>query len=385
MKRITNVLLPQPLNQDSKEKKWSVLVDEKGIIRSLQEMPEGSRFVGDDWQGDFLSPRAIDLQINGGLGIAFPSLTFHELPKLYDLLDRLWLDGVEAICPTFVSCSKTSLRLAFTVLREARKFHKSNRCELLGAHLEGPFLSNEFVGAHHMNCLLKPTLSAVEQLIGGFEDDIRMVTLAPELDGSAEVIKYLKNIGVIVCLGHSAADFEQSSQSFDQGVEMLTHSFNAMPGLHHRELGPIGAAIKNGGIFMGLIADGIHLHPDMTVFMQKLAPSQLVLVSDALSPYGMKEGHYLWDGRDIFVKKGVCRLKDGTLAGVTLPLLDTCKRLAKWSGQPSAAIWSATIAPRHVFNKKTTEMNFFIGKSLKKLLRWHLNAQNRELSWQAAS
>ena len=166
---------------------------------------------------------------------------------------------------------------------------------------------------------------------------------------------------------------------------MLTHTFNAMPGIHHRNPGPIAAALNNGEISMGLIADGIHVHPSVAVLLQRLASEKLVLVSDAISAYGLKDGLYQWDNRPLTVTNGTCRLKDGTLAGTTLPLLEGVKRLAKWSGQPAASIWSATIAPRMALNKQCSFVDYFVGKSMKNLLRWHQDLKSNDLSWQRAA
>ncbi len=199
---------------------------------------------------------------------------------------------------------------------------------------EGPFLAMARHGAHPLEHLCAPSLRALDERIRGFEQDISLMTLAPELPGSSEVIERLRALGIVICLGHSNADGEASAEAFSQGVGMLTHSFNAMPGLHHRAAGPVGEACT------------------MAVLLQRLAPQQLVLVSDSLAPYGLKDGKYRWDERVLLVEKGTCRLEDGTLAGVTLPLLEGSRRLATWSGEPAAAIWAATMAPRQVMGNQ---------------------------------
>ncbi len=384
MRRITFVRLPDPFDTGDKNKLWDLLVNEEGIVKAVHRMNADNSRTGENWNGDWLSPRAIDLQINGGLGLAFPELTFKDIPKLTDLLDRLWLEGVEGICPTFVSCEVASLREALAVLREARKQHNSKRCQLLGAHLEGPFIASSRHGAHHLKCICPPSLAALNARIGGYEDEIALVTLAPELDGSEEVIRCLKSLGVVVSLGHSDADKEVSQLAFSRGVSMLTHTFNAMPGLQHRDPGPISQAIANGEIFMGLIADGIHVHPQMATLLTRLAAQNVVLVSDALPPYGLKEGIYQWDKRFITVDQGICRLDDGTLAGITLPLLDTCRKLTSWTKAPSSAIWSATMAPRWALGEKLQPEEYLVGKFLKDLLRWKCNFDDFELSWRQA-
>jgi N-acetylglucosamine-6-phosphate deacetylase len=163
---------------------------------------------------------------------------------------------------------------------------------------------------------------------------------------------------------------------------MLTHSFNAMPGLHHRKPGPIGAACKRDDIALGLIADGVHVDPTMAVLLQRLAGDQLVLVSDALAPYGLQDGVHRWDERALLVEDGTCRLEDGTLAGVTLPLLEGVKRLASWGSHPVAAIHAATVAPRKVLNPQATIQ--LLGRPLNQLLRWHWDSETKILSWQHA-
>ncbi len=385
MHHITHVCLPKPLSNLDDNNLWSLALDDQEIVLSIDPMDPTSEVLGDNWSSDWLSPMGLDLQINGGLGIAFSELTYSQLPKLEALLKQLWLDGLEAICPTFISNSLPSLRLGLEVLREARKLDGFNRCKLLGAHLEGPFLSKERHGAHSLEYLCDPSLIALDARISGFEKEIALMTLAPELAGSFEVINQLKTLGVVIALGHSSADGETSSSAFDQGVTMLTHVFNAMPGLHHRAPGPIAEAIKNSKISLGLIADGLHIDPTMVAFLQRLAPNQLVLVSDAIAPYGLQDGTYAWDERSVYVHNGCCRLQDGTLAGTTLPLLEGCKRLSRWTKEPSAAIWSATIAPRMVLENRFELKDYLIGQPLKKLLRWRCNPQKDELFWQFAA
>ena len=382
MRRIVDLRLPAPLGGNADQRHW-IDLDERGAITAIAPMQTGSAMAGDSWNGDWLSPRGVDLQINGGLGLAFPELTDEDLPRLLQLLEQLWLDGVEAIAPTLVTCGVKPLRQAMAVLRKARSHHKPNRCRLLGAHLEGPFLAEARRGAHPLEHLSTPNLKALQERISGFEAEIALVTLAPELKGAAEVIQHLRDHGIAVALGHSAATGDQSAQAFDQGVGMLTHAFNAMPGLHHRAPGPLGEACRRGDIALGLIADGVHVHPTMALLLLRLAPRQIVLVSDALAPYGLEDGEHRWDERVLLVKNGTCRLEDGTLAGVTLPQLEGVKRLAAWSGEPGAAIWSATVAPRRVIDSEASLEPSLIGCSLKELLRW--SQTDGELHWACAA
>jgi len=382
MHRISDVRLPTPLGGDADQRHWIELDDESRILR-IETMATESAAGGDSWQGDWISPRGVDLQINGGLGLAFPELTQADLPRLIQLLDLLWADGVDAIAPTLVTCGIEPLRRALAVLRTARQKHIAGRCQLLGAHLEGPFLAEARRGAHPIEHLAAPSLDALEQRIGGFEGEIALMTLAPELEGAEAVIQRLRELKITVALGHSAAKADGAAQAFEQGVGMLTHAFNAMPGLHHRAPGPLGEACRRGDIALGLIADGVHVHPTMAVLLQRLAPKQTVLVSDALAPYGLADGEHRWDERVLLVNNGTCRLEDGTLAGVTLPQLEGVKRLALWSGASSAAIWSATVAPRRVMGTADTVPDALIGQPLTRLLRWSQHVG--KLQWACAA
>ena len=362
---------------------WRIGVDGEDRIAAVLHLPPGSSSAGEDWTGDWLSPMGVDLQINGGLGLAFPELSSTDLANLLALLELLWRDGVEAICPTLVTCGTAELRQSLAVLREARALHQPGRCQLLGAHLEGPFLAEARRGAHPRQHLAAPSLEALNSRIAGFEQEISLVTLAPELAGADAVIEALLQLGIQVSLGHSEANEAQASAAFASGVGMITHAFNAMAGLHHRAPGPIAAAALHGDVALGLIADGVHVAPSMAVLLQRLMPDQVVLVSDALAPYGLADGVHRWDERALIVEEGSCRLEDGTLAGVTLPLLEAVRRMAGWSGEAGQAIAAATLLPRRVLGDKRQIQDLLLGRPLAHTLRWSGPAQ--DLRWQRAA
>jgi len=384
MRWLSNVRLPQAKScSHGAQQRWRVGLDRSNQIEVIEPIAPGGAAAGMDWQGDWLSPGGVDLQINGGLGLAFPELSASDLPRLLELLELLWRDGVEAICPTLVTCAITPLRQSLAVLAEAREQHQAGRAQLLGAHLEGPFLEPSRRGAHPKEQLCPPSLAALAERIGGFEADIDLMTLAPELPGSEAVIAALREQGIVVSLGHSAATEAQANAAFKAGVSMLTHTFNAMPDLHRREPGAIAAAVLQGDVAMGLIADGVHVAPSMAVLLQKLAPEQVVLVSDALAPYGLSDGEHRWDERTLLVTNGTCRLADGTLAGVTLPLLEGVRRLALWSGRPERAIAAATLLPRHVLGDRRSAAEMLVGMPLGETLRW--SGHGQALRWQRAA
>ena len=384
MRRITDVRLPhRPGSHEPAGLHWLTLNDQD-LITATGPMPAGGAMAGESWNGDTLSRRGIDLQINGGLGLAFTELSEQDLPRLLELLELLWRDGVEAIAPTLVTCAVAPLRRSLSVLRMARERHRAGRCHLLGAHLEGPFLAEARRGAHPLEHIAAPSVMALQERIDSFETEISLVTLAPEQPGAGELISHLKTLGISVALGHSSADADQAARAFEQGVGMITHTFNAMPGLHHRAPGPLGEACRRGDIALGLIADGVHVHPTMAVLLQRIAGDQLLLVSDALAPYGLAEGEHRWDERLLLVNNGTCRLEDGTLAGVTLPLLEGSRRLARWSGDADGAIWASTMAPRELLGESLDD-RCWIGAVLSNLLRWNWNDSEHRLNWRVAA
>ncbi len=381
MRWISNLRLPRSSRcRHGADQRWRLGVGVGGVIQVLEPIPAGSAAGGEDWGGDWLSPAGVDLQINGGLGLAFPELTPADLPKLIELLELLWRDGVEAICPTLVTCGVEPLRQALDVLEQARRQHRPGRCRLLGAHLEGPFLNPARRGAHPQQHLAAASLAALEQRIAGLEDQIALVTLAPELEGAGELIAVLRRRRIVVSLGHSAASETQAAAAFAAGVRMVTHSFNAMGGLQHRDPGPVAAAVLRGDVALGLIADGVHVAPSMVLLLQRLAPDQVVLVSDALGPYGLGEGRHRWDERLLLVADGSCRLEDGTLAGVTLPLLEGVRRLVGWGVPAEQAIAAATVTPRRVLGDGRDGAALLRGIELKETLRWSQGTGG--LGWQ---
>jgi N-acetylglucosamine-6-phosphate deacetylase len=387
MRWLSNVRLPggTPCTH-RRDQRWRVAVDEAGRIAHLETIGSGSAAAGDDWGGDWLSPMGVDLQINGGLGLAFPELSDADLPRLEELLALLWRHGVEAIAPTLVTCGVAPLRQALTVLAQARADPRPGLCRLLGAHLEGPFLEASRRGAHPEEHLRAPSLAALEERLEGFqggpEGDVALMTLAPELEGAEAVIQELRARQVVVCLGHSAADEPQAEAAFAAGVGMITHAFNAMAGLHHRAPGPLGAAALRGDVALGLIADGVHVAPTMAVLLQRLAPAATVLVSDALAPYGLEDGAHRWDERLLLVQDGSCRLESGTLAGTTLPLLEGVIRLARWGVPADQAIAAATLHPRRVLGEKRPLKTLLVGRPLAACLRW--GEEEGELIWEPA-
>lgn len=361
------------------EGKYWLRLDENRCLTHLEPLtspiPREFQDNMQDMGGDWLSLGGLDLQINGGLGLAFPEVTVDDLPKLREICDYLWAQGVDGFCPTIVTTSLENIRRSLAVFAEFWANPEPNTSQILGIHLEGPFLNYEKRGAHPEQYLQPLTLDNLKQVIGEFEPLIKIITIAPELDPSYECIEYLNSLNIIVSLGHSLATEKEANLAFASGASMITHAFNAMPSLHHREAGLLGAGMVYPDVYCGFIADGQHVNKTMLeIFLR--AVKNAFLVSDALAPIGLPDGVYPWDDRQITVTHGTARLDDGTLSGTTLPLFEGVKNLVKWQiCSLEEAIALATIAPRKALNLPTLTT----GEPLN-LLRWQQD--NKTISFQ---
>ncbi len=397
---ILNARLPQNSLQYSVESDSAAgsglyqITVEGSLVKAIKPMETAQIAASSelDVDGDWISMGAVDLQINGALGLAFPDLRQAHFEKLEAICELLWQQGVDGFCPTLVTTSLENFRGSLAAIRQFQDRVQSDQrpdcAKILGVHLEGPFLNPAKRGAHPQAFLQPLTLENVKTLIGDFAETVRIVTLAPELEAQAEVIEWLGDRHITVSLGHSFATAEQASQAFDRGATMVTHAFNAMPGLHHREPGLLGTALSHPDVFCGFIADGQHICPTMLDLLIRSgrgsldAPmGNLFLVSDALSPLGLPDGLYPWDARQIEVAKGTARLADGTLSGTTLPLITGAVNLVKWglcSGGEAIAL--VTHLPRQAIGLSGLTVG-----SPAQLLRWHQDSSTKQLTWQRLS
>ena len=331
-----------------------------------------------DFNGDWLSLGGVDLQINGGLGLAFPDLEPKDLPKLEQICDFLYTQGVDSFLPTIVTTSIDKIQRSLAVLSQFISTQDENEktARVLGVHLEGPFLNYEKRGAHPAQYLLPLTIENIKRVLGDYSQIAKIMTLAPELDSSGAAVDYLRDKNIVVSLGHSLATAEEAKQVFERSASMVTHAFNAMPSLHHRQPGLLGEAIVNPNVYCGLIADGNHVCQTMLKIILKASDydAGVFIVSDALSPVGLPDGVYSWDEREIIVTEGTARLNNGTLSGTTLPLLVGVQNLVEWGCEPEKAIAMATESPRKAIGLP----GISIGQPAN-LLRWHCDRQ--QVSW----
>ena len=218
---------------------------------------------------------------------------------------------------------------------------------VLGSHLEGPFLSPQRRGAHNAAYLREPQPYELEELIGVSRGTLRQVTIAPELPGAMEAIDVLVEAGVSVAIGHTEADFDLAHEAFDRGARILTHAFNAMPGIHHRSPGPIIAAFEDDRVTIELILDGLHVHPDVAGMTFRAAPGRVALITDAMAAAGTSDGDYHLGSLNVSVRDGLAVLRGtDTIAGSTLTQDVALRNAIERAGvRPADAVAALTTIP----------------------------------------
>ncbi|WP_458040921.1 MULTISPECIES: N-acetylglucosamine-6-phosphate deacetylase [Bacteria] len=219
---------------------------------------------------------------------------------------------------------------------------------ILGSHLEGPFLDHDRRGAHDPADLRAPNATDVERLLGAGAGTVRQVTLAPENPGAIEAIRQIVATGAAAAIGHTGADAATARAAFDAGATIVTHAFNAMPGLHHREPGPVAAAAIDERVTLEVIADGVHLDPAVVRLLFRMAPGRIALITDAMAAAGAddRDANWLLGSRAVEVRDGIARLRGSdTIAGSTLTS-DRALRVAIRSGVPlTDAVRGLTATP----------------------------------------
>ena len=301
-------------------------------------MPGDSEVV--DASGLYVLPGLVDVHIHGAVGHDFCD---GDSKGLQEIAAFLKSQGITSFCPTSMTLPAEELKQIFqSVLKlpEGPAY-----ASVAGIHMEGPFISPAKKGAQKESYIVNPDIACFRELNDACQGMIRLVTIAPELAGSMEFIEALHE-EVAISLGHSTADYETALSAFAAGASHATHLFNAMPPLHHRDPGIIGAAFDSPNAFVEIICDGIHLAPSVIRMVFRLfGDDRVILISDAMRAMGMEDGTYELGGQDVFKKGNRATLKDGTLAGSATHLFD-CLRHAVSFGIPlESAVKAATANP----------------------------------------
>jgi N-acetylglucosamine-6-phosphate deacetylase len=225
---------------------------------------------------------------------------------------------------------------------------------VLGSHLEGPFLAPGRKGAHNPDFLIDPSPAVTERLVASARGTLRQVTIAPELPGALDAIPVLAEAGVVVAVGHTEAGEDLAQAAFDRGARLLTHAFNAMPGIGHRQPGPVVAAIRDERVTAELILDGVHVHPDVARLLLEAAGGRVARITDAMAAAGAADGAYRLGSLDVAVAGGVARLagpdgSPGAIAGSTLTLDRALRAATQRCGMSlRAAVAALTWVPAKV-------------------------------------
>jgi N-acetylglucosamine-6-phosphate deacetylase len=272
-----------------------------------------------DAGGRWLTPGFVDLHCHGAGTAAFDE----GADAIRTALDVHHRHGSTRVVLSLVTASQADLEARVAVVATAAEENPL----ILGAHLEGPFLDETFRGAHDPALLRSPDAESVARILTAGRGYIRQVTLAPELPGASEAIRSFVEAGVVVAVGHSAADYETALAAFDAGASILTHAFNGMRGLHHRAPGPVAAATHTAGVTLEIINDGVHVHPEVVRLAFAGAPGRIALITDAMAATGASDGIYILGSLEVTVADGVARLTEGgSIAGSTLTLDEALRR-----------------------------------------------------------
>ncbi|WP_167043001.1 N-acetylglucosamine-6-phosphate deacetylase [Salinibacterium sp. ZJ454] len=292
-----------------------------------------------DAAGLWLVPGFIDLHGHGGGGHGFDN-------GPDEIRAALAAHRIRGTTRSLISLVANPLPAVETSLRTITEIAAADPL-VLGAHLEGPFLTPSRRGAHNPHFLLSPSVEVARELIAAGDGSIRQTTVAPELPGALDVIDLFVEAGITVAIGHTEATAAEARAAFDHGARMLTHAFNAMPGIHHRSPGPVVAAFEDDRVIIELILDGLHVHPDVASLAFLSAAGRVALVTDAMAAAGAEDGHYRLGSLNVTVRDGLAVLSGtDTMAGSTLTQ-DAALRTAvnRVGVDPRAAVEALTRTP----------------------------------------
>jgi N-acetylglucosamine-6-phosphate deacetylase len=288
-------------------------------------------------------PGLVDIHMHGGNGFDTMDGTYASVNamSLYKLNE-----GVTSFCPSTVTASGEKTRAAARSVGEAVA-KGTEGAKVMGIFLEGPYINPKNKGAHPAEFIRPMDITEMKTLTGEAGKGVISIAIAPELPGAVEAIRALSEAGVNIRLGHSSASLEEAAAAVDAGANIAIHTYNAMSALNHREPGMVGAAMSLDGLYAEIICDLVHVHPAaVKILVKARGADNTVLITDCMSAGGLRDGEYVLGELPVYVKGGVCRLADGTLAGSTAKLIDCVKNACETVGIPLAdAVTMATSAP----------------------------------------
>jgi len=326
--------------------KDKIIFTRKGKIVSIENkediiVPVGAEVI--DARDKFVVPGFIDMHVHGGGGSDIMDGKYEAVKQVAVTHSRF---GTTAFLPTTMTMSKNNIVGSLKSIYEA--FIKgTGAAEILGVHLEGPYINPEKKGAQKEKDIKRASTREFLEFNKASGNLICLITIAPEMPGAIDFIRWLHKQGVIVSAGHSNATYEQVQEGIQAGLSHVTHTFNAMSGLDHREPGVVGADLTSTELKVEIIADGIHIHPvAMKILVKAKEIGKIVLITDAMRATSKPEGTYKLGGQEVTVAKGQARLKNGTLAGSVLTMDKAVRNLITKVGVSlTEAIQMATFNP----------------------------------------
>ena len=326
---------------DSRTEPADVLIEDGRITNVGPDLSaDGAKTV--DLSGHVIAPGFIDVHVHGGGG--HPLITPN--PGEIEAYSR-WAvsQGVTSFLATVCATTPDAALDCLTACANARE--ATDGAALLGVNLEGPFVSPERRGALPPSWAATPDIDTFRRLLAASGGKLRLMTVAPELPGATEVIREALSAGVRVSVGHTDATYEVSRDAFAAGASHVTHAFNAMRPFHHREPGPLGAALEAEDVTVEVIADGVHLHPaTVRTLVSAFGAERIALITDGVTPAGLDNGTFRIGDVEARLKDGGMRLPDGTIAGSVATMADVVRNVVRWGiADLAAATTMASATP----------------------------------------
>jgi len=309
-----------------------------------------------DAQGKYVSPGFIDIHIHGSGGKDTMDGKTSDLKIISETIAK---SGVTGFLPTTMTMEKGKIYKALDSVKLARS-ENIKGAKILGAHMEGPFISQKYNGAHKKGHILKPDF----EFINNYLDIIKIITMAPEEDLQFKFIKNVKNNSdIVLSMGHTASDYETAMEAVETGISNASHIFNAMPTFHHRAPGAVGAVLKSN-ISFELIADTMHVHPAVfQILLNAKGKDKMILITDSMRAGSMKDGKWELGGQEVIVENNSARLNDGTLAGSILTLNKAVFNIMKYTDlKIYEAVALASFNPAKLINMDKSKGSIKIGK-----------------------
>ena len=356
MKLIKNGLI---FNNNKNFEKKDILIKESKIADIQYNISENGCEVIDA-EGCLVLPGFIDIHTHGGMGYDVMNLKYQDIDRLSCFFAS---KGVTGFLPTVMTASIEDMITAVRNINLSIK-NKTSGAKIIGINMEGPFISYEYKGAHLKEYIISPSISLFERLIHESGDNIKMVTIAPEVENATSFINHFKERGIVFCAGHTGVDYKRAVESFEKGFSHITHLFNAMAGIHHRSPGLVVAALERENITVELICDGGHVHPAMIKMVLKCkSADNIVLITDSIITAGVEKGKYNFAGKEVYIENGVAKHKNGVIAGSTVTMIDMFKNMVqKWGVPIENCIKMATSNPSRVLRISHKKGSISCGK-----------------------